>query len=214
MAVDSSSTHGPAISRAGLRLAGVNVAIAAYSALFAYVHILSFFEHRRASLVLLAVFEIVFAACFLARRQARAISASAWEWVTTMGGSFLPLLLRPARGQSVDVLAGEVLQIAGAILITWGILSLNRSIGLLPANRGIRSDGAYRLVRHPLYSGYALLQLGYLFSNVTVANVAILAIAFSCQVARVFNEERLLSRDPEYVAYARETRWRLVPFLF
>ena len=40
------------------------------------------------------------------------------------------------------------------------------------------------------------------------------SVALAFQVARIFNEERFLSRYPEYRRYQRLTRWRLIPFVF
>ena len=84
----------------------------------------------------------------------------------------------------------------------------------MPAHRGVRSGGAYRWVRHPLYAAYAVMAAGYLASNPTPRNWVIVLVAYACQVARIFNEEQLLSGYPEYVAYKARTRWRLLPYVF
>jgi protein-S-isoprenylcysteine O-methyltransferase Ste14 len=94
------------------------------------------------------------------------------------------------------------------------ILSLNRSIGQLPAHRGIRATGMYRFVRHPMYASYLLVQLGYVASNPAPWNLLVFAAATCAQIVRVRGEEGLLAADPEYVAYAQRTRWRLLPFVF
>jgi protein-S-isoprenylcysteine O-methyltransferase Ste14 len=133
-------------------------------------------------------------------------------WVSTLLGTFLPLLFRPNGVE--DLLAAQLAQALGTAFGVAGVLSLNRSVGLLPANRGVRSAGAYRLVRHPLYASYLVTHLGYVGSNPSAWNVAVLAGALVAQLVRIRGEERLLSHDPEYVAYSARTRWRLVPFVF
>ncbi|HEX9243695.1 MAG TPA: isoprenylcysteine carboxylmethyltransferase family protein [Anaeromyxobacter sp.] len=201
------------ITRAGLASAAVSAALAAAFLLFAWAHACSFARHPRPSAILLVGLEALFAVFFLVRAPADRAALGPGSWASTAGGTFLPLLLRPADA-AMDLLAGQVLQVAGVAFGIYALLSLNRSFGLVPAHRGVRSTGAYRWVRHPLYAAYAVITAGYLASNVGARNVAILLLAYSCQVWRIFNEERLLARYPEYVAYRTRTRWRLVPFVF
>jgi protein-S-isoprenylcysteine O-methyltransferase Ste14 len=201
------------VSAGGLIEALGNLTLALLWGTFSYAHVVNWLEYRRVSVLVLAGYECLFAVFFVARRTATATASSSWEWLTMIGGSFLPLLLRPTLSGN-DLLVGDLLQIGGGFLVTWGILSLNRSVGLLPANRGVRRGGAYRLVRHPLYGGYAVLQLGYVLSNGTLRNACILVVTLACQLARIVSEERLLARDPEYVEYQSRTRWRLLPYVF
>jgi protein-S-isoprenylcysteine O-methyltransferase Ste14 len=200
------------ISGAGLATAFTNVSLAALYLAFAVAHVRSFLEHPRASLLFIVALETLFAAFFVARREAAAVSMSVEAWLSTILGTFLPLLLRPAGGD--DVLAAQLVQATGTAFGVAGILSLNRSVGLLPANRGIRSRGAYRFVRHPLYASYVVTNIGYVASNLSAANVAVALAALAAQLVRIRGEERLLSLDPEYAAYMRRTRWRLLPFVY
>src|SRR5512143_2333781 len=154
-----------AATRAGLASVVTNVGIATLFLAFAYAHALAFARQPRASLVLLVVLEALFATFFVTRRGATATSSSPVDWVSTAAGTLLPLLLRPTSGP--DALGGQILQSAGAALGVAGILSLNRSVGLLPANRGVRFAGAYALVRHPLYASYTLSEAGYIWSHPT-----------------------------------------------
>ena len=55
------------------------------------------------------------------------------------------------HGVTVETKQGR--QLTG-LLVEDGKLSLGRSFGLMPANRGVVSTGMYRLVRHPIYLGY------------------------------------------------------------
>ncbi len=200
-------------TRAGLTRAGIDVSIAGFYAVFAGIHVQAFGYSHRPSLVLVVATELLFAVFFLLRTEADGASRARWDWATAVAGSFLPLLLRPAAVE-VDVLAGQVLQALGQAGALLGIASLARSVGVLPATRTVKSGGAYRLVRHPLYASYTVASLGYLASNRTWWNAAIVALALAAQLARIFNEERWLARTPEYRAYMARTRWRLVPFVF
>jgi protein-S-isoprenylcysteine O-methyltransferase Ste14 len=200
-------------TRAGLTRAGVDVSLAAFYLVFATIHVRAFLATHRPSLVFVVGTELLFALFFLLRSDAEDASRAGWDWAAAVLGSTLPLLLRPAAAEE-DVLVGQVLQVAGYAGSTLGIATLARSVGVIPATRAIKSGGAYRIVRHPLYASYTLANLGYLVSNRTAWNGALVAIALAAQVARVFNEERWLARSAEYRAYMARTRWRLVTFVF
>lgn len=201
------------VTRAGLGAAFANLSFASLFLAFAWAHAQSFARCQRPSGPFLVAFEVLFALFFVARAPADARTSSPWAWASAAGGTFLPLLLRPLEAPQ-DVAAGEVLQLAGLLLATYGLLSLNTSVGVLPAHRGIKTTGAYRWLRHPLYAAYAVNAAGYLASNFTVRNLAIVLAASACQVGRIVNEERLLSRYAAYAEYKARTRWRVLPFVF
>jgi protein-S-isoprenylcysteine O-methyltransferase Ste14 len=201
------------ITPTGLATAFTNVALASCFLLFAYAHHQSFARYHRPSALLMVAIEALFALFFLTRAPADRTTFSPSASLTTLGGTFLPMFLRPLDAPQ-DVLAGQIVQMVGLSFAIYGILSLNRSFGLVPAHRGIKSTGAYRWVRHPLYAAYAVMAVGYLASNFTGRNASIVLVAYACQVARIFKEERLLSQYPAYVDYKARTRWRLVPYVF
>ncbi len=201
------------VTRAGLATAATNVALAFCFLLFAYAHQQSFARHHRPSALVMVAMEALFALFFLIRAPADRTAFTPASCLSTIGGTFLPLFLRPIEAP-LDALGGQLVQAIGLSFAIYGILSLNRSFGLVPAHRGIKSSGAYRWVRHPLYAAYAMTAAGYLASNFTLRNAAILLVAYACQVARIFEEERLLSQYPAYLAYKTRTRWRLVPYVF
>jgi protein-S-isoprenylcysteine O-methyltransferase Ste14 len=80
------------------------------------------------------------------------------------------------------------------------------------AGQRVVSTGPYRHVRHPMYSGALLLLLATPPALGSLAALpAVLALAVVI-VARLLDEERLLSRElPGYDAYRRAVRRRLVP---
>ena len=85
---------------------------------------------------------------------------------------------------------------------------------MVAANRGIRSSGPYRLIRHPMYAGYVLTNIGFLLLYPTGWNLAVYATAWGLQLARLLAEERFLGAVPEYRDYMATVRYRLVPGLF
>jgi protein-S-isoprenylcysteine O-methyltransferase Ste14 len=199
-------------TRPVLELVGTSV-LAGLFLSFAWAHGAAFAATHRPSLALAVATEALLAGFIVARRPATEVSFSPAAWLSSVGGTFAPLLLRPAGGAR-DQLLGTAIQLVGTACTLAGMVSLNRSIGLLPAHRGIRRRGLYRLVRHPLYSAYGITGLGYLVNHPSARNAAVVAAGCALQVARLVNEERLLSSDPEYVAYKRDTPWRLLPFVF
>jgi protein-S-isoprenylcysteine O-methyltransferase Ste14 len=102
----------------------------------------------------------------------------------------------------------------GALFQISAKIALNRSFGIAPANRGIKRSGPYRYVRHPMYAGYFINNVGLLLLMLSFANAAVYAIAWTAQVMRVLAEERLLSQDPDYRAYMDDVRWRVIPGVF
>lgn len=201
------------ISRTGLTRAAINLSAAALLGVFAWAHWLGFWQHPRPSLALVVVAELITAWLFVTRRAPERTSHAPWDWLTALGGTFLPLLLRPAPVAS-DVVAGEAIQAAGTLLTVLAFLSLSGSLGVVPAHRGVRTGGLYRWVRHPLYLSYALSHLGYVISNFTSRNVLLALASLGLQVLRIGNEERFLSEYPEYREYQAHTRWRILPYLY
>jgi protein-S-isoprenylcysteine O-methyltransferase Ste14 len=102
----------------------------------------------------------------------------------------------------------------GLLVQVWAKLTLGRSLGLVPAHRGLKISGPYRYVRHPMYAGYLLSHLAFLLVNPTWWNLAVYGLAYGLQVPRLLAEERLLRQDPNYHTYESMVRSRLIPGVF
>jgi protein-S-isoprenylcysteine O-methyltransferase Ste14 len=126
-----------------------------------------------------------------------------------------PVLVRPS---TVTALAPEVatvvLSAIGLSVVIAGKLSLGRSFGLMPANRGVVSSGLYRLVRHPIYMGYLITHSGFVAANPTLWNIVMLVVADVALMWRAVCEEQTLSQDASYRDYQQVVRWRVVPGVF
>jgi protein-S-isoprenylcysteine O-methyltransferase Ste14 len=149
----------------------------------------------------------------LTRRSAASISDRPLDWALAMGGTFCVLLARPESGHIAEGLA-QALMFSGALVAALAKLSLNRRFGIAPANRGVQAAWAYSLVRHPMYLGYIIAQLGYLLHNPSAHNAVVYLVAWSFQLARISREERFLMQDADYRVYAGRVRFRLVPGLY
>jgi len=126
-----------------------------------------------------------------------------------------PMLAAPAASAVfLPEITTATFSACGLLVVIAGKLSLGRSFGLMPANRGVVSSGLYRLVRHPIYMGYLITHIGFLAANGTVWNIVAFVCADLALLARAVCEERILARDPAYRAYQQTVRWRVVPGLF
>lgn len=125
------------------------------------------------------------------------------------------MLLRPDGAALLpNEIMSLVLQFTGAGLSIVATLFLGRSFGIVAANRGVKTDGAYRIVRHPIYASYLLSVAGYLLASFSIWNFVIVAVAVGFQLRRIHDEESVLMRYPEYQEYAARTRYRLIPGLY
>jgi len=149
----------------------------------------------------------------LIRRTTDRISTSLWDWSVAAAGTTLALLIGKG-GAPIFGLLGPCLMVSGLVMHLGAKLSLWKSFGLVAANRGVKSGGAYRVVRHPMYAGYIVSQLGFLLVAPSLWNAAVYAAAWALLIARIHAEERVLSEDANYGAYKALVRYRLLPYVF
>jgi protein-S-isoprenylcysteine O-methyltransferase Ste14 len=137
----------------------------------------------------------------------RAISATA-------GMMIVPTLIGPSV-PAVGILykAGVAVEMIGLLLTQVARVYLGRRFGLLPANRGVVSSGPFAMVRHPIYSGWLLLTIGYTMIYPSLHNALVIIGTLPFMVWRIAQEEALLSEDPGYRSYLERVRYRLLPFI-
>jgi protein-S-isoprenylcysteine O-methyltransferase Ste14 len=153
------------------------------------------------------------AALFLVRRPTAQVSSSRLAWVAATVGSFAMLLARPASG-GMSELYCEALQLIGVAVALLSLGTLGRSFGIVAANRGVKTQGPYRFVRHPAYFGYLIAYAAYIAENPSVVNVLLLLVTTGAQILRMAEEERLLVGDPAYSEYVTRVPRRLIPFVY
>ncbi len=150
------------------------------------------------------------------------------EWyLVVQAGLFLLLIFGPRNWQGMPEwsppyvrtgsVVGGILFLTGALLAVTGALNLGRNLTPLPRpkeNAKLIVTGAYRLVRHPIYSGITFMAFGWallLHSWLTVGYALLLFAFFDVKSRR---EERWLQEKfPEYAAYRRRVR-KLIPFVY
>ena len=151
---------------------------------------------------------------FILTRKPGEVAATPFAIMIAFAGTALPLLARPGGSQLVPGTVASILTFAGLVISIASKAYLNRSFGLIAANRGVKRGGPYRVIRHPMYLGYFVTELGFLLSNFSARLIAIYAAAWCAQLLRVLEEERVLQRDPAYAAYSISVSSRVIPGLF
>lgn len=174
-----------------------------------------FIQTQRITGLLLLVSESLVVVLTVMRRRAYLVDTSAAALTITAIALVGPPLLRTgdAPGLLPDAITALVSGAAVCFVIA-GKITLGRSFGIVPANRGVVDKGPYLLVRHPIYAGYLVSHLAFLAAYPSSWNIAVVIIADSALVWRALFEERLLRQDERYQAYCGRVGWHLVPGLF
>ncbi len=190
-----------------------NFLLAVFSLAFFVVMLVDFKTRHRPSSLLLAIFEGATVWFSMTRPMPKTSNTSTYDWSIALVGSFVILAIRPAP-QVHDHILLLSLQLAGMCVSLAGLFSLNKSFGLVAANRGVKTAGMYAVVRHPIYAGYFVSFGAFVLQNVTLANVVMYVSFIAFELLRILAEERVLLQDPSYASYARSTRWRVMPLIF
>ena len=174
-----------------------------------------FMRTGRVTGLLLVAGESLVVVLTVARRRARFVDRSFGAAVMTTLSLAGPPMLRGADGVPLAPDAVTVIVSAiGLSLVIVGKMTLGRSFGVAPANRGVVVRGPYSFVRHPIYTGYLITHLGFLVANPTTWNLAIIVVGDTALIVRALMEERVLSSDVEYQGYCQRVGWHLVPGVF
>jgi protein-S-isoprenylcysteine O-methyltransferase Ste14 len=172
-------------------------------------------DPSRITLLLFAVAELLTIGLALFTRVPRQRDWNPLSVVLAFCATFYFLAFRVEPG--IHLLPERVaagIQIAGILVQISAKLSLRRSFGILPANRGVVVHGPYRMVRHPMYFGYLITDIGFLLPNFGIQNLVVLVVHWTLQVARLLREERLLEGDATYRDYTKRVPYRLIRGVF
>ena len=112
---------------------------------------------------------------------------------------------------------GALVTVAAGTLIIWGFVSLGDALTPFPRPRDgavLHRQGAFRLMRHPIYSGVILASLGWTgwwLSGIGLLPVLALAVFFDRKAA--YEETWLREKYQDYGAYARRVK-KFIPGLY
>ncbi len=133
-------------------------------------------------------------------------------WIPAMlANGMVFKLARPLQDWSLSL---EMLFAFGTIITIGSLLSLGASFGIRPAVRSVVKMGPYQVVRHPAYFGEGLMGLACFLSLPSIwSGVAFFGLMLF-QGLRILEEEKLLEGQEIYRDYQRQTKWRLVPWVW
>lgn len=114
---------------------------------------------------------------------------------------------------SADTLA-NTMTLAGCFICIFSVACLGRGFGILPAWRRLADRGPYRVIRHPIYAGYVLMDLAMLCSHPTWNNWVVISCDIGLLLARIQLEEQICLQAEGYRRYARRVRYRLCPGIY
>jgi protein-S-isoprenylcysteine O-methyltransferase Ste14 len=153
--------------------------------------------------------------CFIIiRRHAMMVTTRPLDWLVALISTALPMLIKAGGTSLAPTVVGTTFMLIGLLFSISSKLTLRRSFGLAAANRGLVHAGPYTFIRHPIYAGYILGYVGFSLNNPLSWNFASYVVAISLFMWRIMAEERVLSQDPNFVAYMQRVPYRLVPGLF
>jgi len=142
------------------------------------------------------------------------VTPNPWYWLLAFVTTYATLGFSAYAEPGVTLISpllGNGLAILSAIIIVYSLLSLGRNIGFIPAQRRLVTRGAYRFVRHPIYTGTFISLVAFVLRAFSPLNMAIAAALIASLMLRGVVEEHFLREDPAYSLYLTEVRWRWLP---
>src|SRR5271165_2956269 len=159
----------------------LNLVGAAGAALFVRASIQAYLNSHRLIGAAFVAEQTWIVVAYLVRRPARVVSRRLSDWLLAFCGTFGGVLFRPNGAHlhwGLD--AGLAVQLVGLFICVWSLSALGRSFGFAAADRGLVRRGPYRVIRHPIYASYVLLQLGYLLQSISLRNALVMLFTSSC----------------------------------
>lgn len=185
---------------------------------FAYRSIVTFLVTKDPIFLLFTAAQTEFAFLLLLRKESFATSKKVSDYIVAFLGTTFVFLYMPGiqllQYGTLQHIIGDVFIYIASFSQIFGFFSLNTSAGIVPANRGIKTQGMYRFVRHPIYLGSMFQYVGCFLLHATTYNAVVLLLAACFQIMRLQREEKLLYADSQYQEYAKIVKWRLVPGLY
>lgn len=192
----------------------VNIAVASFFSYYIYDIIISLANGTCVTLLVALLFRNTsITLVFLLRRSSKLTSKNIGDWIAAIGGTFITYLYT-SREEPISpfiVPSAYLIMIIAAFLSTICIINLGRSFGLVPANRGIKTDCFYGIVRHPLYLLYMIYDLAVILLAFSLHNCLICILHTLFSYLRAKREEKILIQDMAYKDYVSKTPYMFLP---
>jgi protein-S-isoprenylcysteine O-methyltransferase Ste14 len=192
----------------------VNIATATFFSWFIYEIILRLATETYVTLLVALLFRNTsITLVFLLRRPSRLTSRNVGDWIAAIGGTFITYLYT-SQAKPISPLivpTAYIVMIVTAFISTICIINLGRSFGIVPANRGVKTDMLYSIVRHPLYLLYTIYDLALISLAFSLHNCYICILHALFSYLRAKREENILIQDETYKEYVSKTRYMFLP---
>jgi protein-S-isoprenylcysteine O-methyltransferase Ste14 len=137
----------------------------------------------------------VIASYFLAKREESQANGNIIISIIAYLSSGLPLfyLSAPYGVQTKMIsLSADLFSIVGFLIVTMATIDLGTKLGVSPAKRGNKCvKGLYRFLKHPMYFGYGIAQIGWILLN--NANIMIYIVSLALFFIRARAENKILN---------------------
>ncbi|OIO92280.1 MAG: hypothetical protein AUJ92_14550 [Armatimonadetes bacterium CG2_30_59_28] len=166
-----------------------------------------------------------FSESVLLKNRLKSVDPYPLSWMVTLAcyppfnggtGELLPLHMGDECQLAFSASALVALKVGTIVLYViyvWATIALNVKFSNL-THRGVVATGPYAVIRHPAYIGknmaWWLEYLPYLRNG---ANILPLIGWNIIYLLRALYEEKHLSADPEYVEYAKQVKYRFIPWV-
>ena len=144
------------------------------------------------------------------------VTPNPWYWLLAFVTTYATLGFSAYAEPGVTLISpilGNAVAVVSVIIIVYSLLSLGRNIGFIPAQRRVVTRGAYRFVRHPIYTGTFVSLLAFVLRAFSALNVTLAVALVALLMLRGVIEEHFLRENAGYAAYLKEVRWRWFPGL-
>ena len=148
------------------------------------------------------------------RRAPVRVTPNPWYWllafVATYGATAF-IAFAPRGTPIVPIIVPNVLVLISVAIVIYARLALGRSIGYVPADRGIVTSGPYKFVRHPIYSGLFVTLFAFILRVYSPLNLLLYVVIVGLFMLKSVIEEWFLRDAPEYASYMKQVRYRWIP---
>ena len=148
------------------------------------------------------------------RRTPVRVTLNPWYWLLAFVATYgiVAFYAFTARGRPiVPIIVPSALVLISVAIMIYARVSLGRSIGFVPADRGIVTRGPYKFVRHPIYSGGFVALFAFILRSYSPLTLLLAVILVGLLMLKSVIEEHFLRDNPEYAAYMTQVRYRWVP---